>query len=71
MDGEFLLNDNNEIFNFKANNNGYKIGLLDINNFNLNNIDVKDTVKLFKENLYLLKYYIKGIYKFKKSAFNS
>jgi hypothetical protein len=58
------------MFNLKANNNKYKTGLLDINNFNLNNINVKNTIKLFKGNLYPLKYYIKGIYKFKELVFN-
>ena len=70
-DSKSSLNDNNEVFNFKADNNKYKTGLLDINNFNLNDINVEDTVKLFKGNLYPLKYYIRGIHKFKKSVFNS
>ena len=59
------------MFNLKVDNNRYKTGLLDINNFNLNNINVKDTVKLFKGNLYPLEYYIRGIHKFKELVFNS
>ena len=70
MDGESSLNDNNEVFDLKANKNRYKTGLSDINNFDPNDIDVKDTVKLFKGNLYPPKYYVRGIYEFKKSAFD-
>ena len=58
------------MFDFEADNNKYKTGLLDINDFNLNDIDIEDTVKLFKGNLYPLKYYIRGIHEFKELVFN-
>ena len=70
-DGESSSNeDNNEVFDVEADNNKYKTGLSDINNFDPNNIDVKDTAKLFKGNLYPPEYYIRGIHEFKESAFN-
>lgn len=58
------------MFNLEADNNGYKTGLSDIKDFDLNDIDVEDAVKLFKGNLYPLEYYIRGIYEFKESAFD-
>ena len=59
------------MFDFKANNNRYKTGLSDIKDFDLNDIDVEDAIKLFKGNLYPLEYYIRGIYEFKELAFDS
>ena len=58
------------MFDVKADYNEYKTDLSEIDNFNLNNINVKDAVKLFKGNLHPLKYYIKGIHEFKELAFN-
>jgi len=58
------------VFDLEADNNGHKTDLLDINNFDLNDIDVEDAAKLFKGNLYPLKYYIRGIYEFKESVFD-
>jgi hypothetical protein len=58
------------VFDLEANNNRYKTSLSDIKDFDLNDIDVEDTIKLFKGNLYPLEYYVKGIYKFKELAFD-
>jgi len=49
------------MFNIKVNHCRYDTDILDLNDFNLDNINIEDIVKLFKGNLYPLEYYIRFI----------
>jgi hypothetical protein len=70
-DGELSSNDDeDEVFDVEADNNGYETGLSDFDDFDPDDIDVEDAAKLFEGNLYPLEYYIRGIHEFKESAFD-